>query len=95
MAAKKNVNEIQAVEAESGSFTAGEDTEKAVKAAVQQTASPVYSVDELARAADKVFGKGTSPYVVRAALRMKGVESATVDDAKKLVEAFAHKEVKA
>ena len=52
-----------------------------------------YTVDEFAKAAGKVFGEGTSPDIVFAAFKVKGIDSATVEDAKKLVNAFANKEV--
>lgn len=54
---------------------------------------PQYSAGEFAAAADRVFGKGTSPDIVRAAFRASGISSATVEEAKKLVKAFAEREV--
>lgn len=53
-----------------------------------------YTVDEFAKAADTVFGAGTSPDVVRAAFRKHGLTAATTAKARKIVEAFAKKEVK-
>jgi len=53
-----------------------------------------YTVGEFAKAAEAVFGKGTSPDVVTAALKTHGVDQTTVAEAKKLVKAFAEKEVK-
>ena len=53
----------------------------------------MYSVNEFASAAEAVFGKGTSPDTVRAALRVAGLTQATKTQAKKLVTAFAKKEV--
>lgn len=52
----------------------------------------VYSAAELVGAARKVFG--VSPDIVTAALRMSGITSATVVDAKKIITEFANKEVK-
>ncbi len=54
----------------------------------------LYTAAEFASAADAVFGAGTSPDIVRAAFWKAGKEVATVQEAKKLVEAFAKKEVK-
>lgn len=65
---------------------------EAVKAAPAKE-EVTYSADEFASAAEAVFGKGTSPDIVRAALRVAGVSHATKDQAKKLVVAFAKKEV--
>ena len=53
-----------------------------------------YTADEFARASATVFDGKVSADIVRAAFRTKGIESATVEDAKKLVNEFAHKEVK-
>ncbi len=50
-----------------------------------------YTVEELAAAADTVFH--TSPDVVRAALRLKGVQKATQKEAAQLVRAFRKMEV--
>ncbi len=52
----------------------------------------VYSAAELIGAARKVFG--VSPDIATAALRMSGIKSATVADAKKIITEFANKEVK-
>lgn len=53
-----------------------------------------YTVDEFVAAGDAVFEAGTSPDIIRAAFRVAGITSATVAEAKKLVKAFAEKEVK-
>lgn len=71
---------------------------QADKATAVSTPAPVeeevkYSVNEFASAAEAVFGKGTSPDTVRAALRVAGLTQATKTQAKKLVSAFAKKEV--
>lgn len=67
---------------------------EAAKAAktVAAPAAPVYSKDELVAASGKVFG--VSPDIVTAALRMAGIQQATVEEATKIVKEFAHKEVK-
>ena len=54
--------------------------------------TPKYTAAELANAAKKVFGVPQD--VVTAALRMAGVKTATVEEAKKIVKEFAGKEVK-
>ena len=58
-----------------------------------QTAEPesVYSVEELTKAAAGLFG--TTPDIVRTALRMEGVTQATVSDAKRIVRKFRKREV--
>ena len=61
------------------------------QAAAKATA-PQYTAEELAKAAGKVFGVPQD--VVTAALRMAGVKSATVEEAKKIVTEFAKREVK-
>ena len=53
-----------------------------------------YSVDEYVKAAEAVFGAGTSPDIVRAAFKKAGKNEAGISEAKKLVEEFANKEVK-
>ncbi len=55
-------------------------------------AVPQYTAAELANATNRVFGVPQD--VVTAALRMAGVKSATVEEAKKIVMEFAGKEVK-
>ncbi len=68
----------------------------AAKETKQQTpakpTAPQYTAAELANAAKKVFGVPQD--VVTAALRMAGVKSATIEEAKKIVKDFAGKEVK-
>lgn len=52
-----------------------------------------YTVAEFAGAAEKVFGAGITPDVVTAALLTHGITATTVAEAKKIVKAFAEKEV--
>ena len=66
-------------------------TKEARQAADKPTA-PQYTAAELANAAQKVFGVPQD--VATAALRMAGVKTATIEEAKKVVLEFARKEVK-
>lgn len=66
-------------------------TKEARQAADKPTA-PQYTAAELANAAQKVFGVPQD--VATAALRMAGVKAATIEEAKKIVQDFAKKEVK-
>lgn len=54
-------------------------------------AAPKYTAAELARASRNVFG--ASPDIVTAALRLAGVNSATVAEAEEIVKKYANKEV--
>lgn len=54
--------------------------------------SGVYSADELAVASKKVFG--TSPEIVKAALKQAGKTKVTLEEAKSIVKVFLSKEVK-
>lgn len=65
---------------------------KETKQAAGTKAAPQYTVAELANAAQKVFGVPQD--VATAALRMAGVKAATIEEAKKIVQDFAKKEVK-
>ena len=65
---------------------------KETKQAAGTKAAPQYTAAELANAAQKVFGVPQD--VATAALRMAGVKAATIEEAKKVVTAFAGKEVK-
>ena len=65
---------------------------KEAKQAAGTATAPQYTAAELANAAQKVFGVPQD--VVTAALRMAGIKSATIEEAKKVVTAFAGKEVK-
>lgn len=65
---------------------------KETKQAAGTTAAPQYTAAELANAAQKVFGVPQD--VATAALRMAGVKAATIEEAKKIVQDFAKKEVK-
>ncbi len=51
-----------------------------------------YTVAELSKAAEKVFG--TTPDVVSAALHTHGLDMASVSEARSIVTRFANKEVK-
>ena len=53
-----------------------------------------YTADELAKAAEPVFGKGIMPECVIAAFRVAGVKKATKTEAKKIINKFMTKEVK-
>lgn len=55
------------------------------------TAESLYTVDELAAAAKDVFH--TSPDIVKAALRLNGVQKTTQREAARMVEAFRKMEV--
>ena len=55
------------------------------------TAESLYTVDELAAAAKDVFN--TSPDIVKAALRLNGVQKTTQREAARMVEAFRKMEV--
>lgn len=65
---------------------------KETKQTPAKAATPKYSAAELAQAAQKVFGVPQD--VATAALRMAGIQSATIEEAKKIVGDFAKKEVK-
>ena len=52
----------------------------------------MYNLDELVRAATKIFGQ--SPVLVEAALKLDGRKLFTVDEAKRVVDEFAKREVK-
>lgn len=65
---------------------------KETKQAAGTKAAPQYTAVELANAAQKVFGVPQD--VATAALRMAGVKAATIEEAKKIVQDFAKKEVK-
>lgn len=65
---------------------------KETKQAAGTKAAPQYTAAELANAAQKVFGVPQD--VATAALRMAGVKTATIEEAKKIVQDFAKKEVK-
>lgn len=60
--------------------------------ATAKDAAPVYSAAELARASEKIFG--VSPDITTAALRVAGIQAATIAQAEKIVKEFANKEVK-
>lgn len=54
--------------------------------------SPTYTVDEFANAPSSVDAKSAD--IVRAAFNVAGKESATLDEAKKIIKDFKNKEVK-
>lgn len=61
-------------------------------ATAAQDAAPVYSAAELARASERIFH--VSPDITTAALRVAGIQAATIAEAEKIVKEFANKEVK-
>ena len=68
-------------------------TEKPAETAQAVEASaPGYTAAELARASEKVFG--VSPDITTAALRVAGIQAATIAEAEKIIKEFANKEVK-
>lgn len=52
----------------------------------------MYNLDELVHAAEKLFKQ--SPVLVEAALKLDGRKTFTVDEAKRVVDDFAKREVK-
>lgn len=54
----------------------------------------VYTAEEFAKAAAKVFSRPYSPDIVRAAFAVAGKREAAKEEARKIVEEFAKKEVK-
>lgn len=67
-------------------------TNQAETEAVEAAAVPVYTAEELAKAADQVFG--VSPDIVTAALAVAGIKTAAIPEAEKIIREFANKEVK-
>lgn len=68
-----------------------EEKEKAVK---KQTAQPTkYPASEIAAAADKLFEKKYTKSLVLTALRSKGLEAVTIEEAQKMVKEFANQKV--
>ena len=65
---------------------------KEAKQTAGTTTAPQNTAAELANAAQRVFGVPQD--VATAALRMAGVKAATIEEAKKIVQDFAKKEVK-
>lgn len=53
-----------------------------------------YTVQEFAKASEKVFGSGITPDIVVAAFMVNHITKATKSEAIGIVEAFAKKEVK-
>lgn len=62
--------------------------------AAEKLTAPVYTAEEYARAAAKVFEGKYSPDIVRAAFAVAGKKEATKAEAEELVKKFANKEVK-
>lgn len=67
--------------------------QEAVQKESKKTES-IYSVDELAECASKVFGSKVRSECVTAAFKSAGKDTATVEEAIEIVEAFMKKEVK-
>lgn len=67
---------------------------KAENEAAEKLTAPVYTAEEYARAATKVFEGKYSPDIVRAAFAVAGKKEATKAEAEELVKKFANKEVK-
>ena len=65
---------------------------KETKQAAGTKAAPQYTAAELANAENLL--RGVRQDVATAALRMAGVKAATIEEAKKIVQDFAKKEVK-
>ena len=70
------------------------DMVKAETEAAEKPTVPVYTAEEYARAAAKVFDGKYSPDIVRAAFAVAGKKEATKAEAEELVKKFANKEVK-
>lgn len=66
---------------------------KAENEAAEKPTAPVYTAEEYARAAAKVFEGKYSPDIVRAAFAVAGKKEATKAEAEELVKKFANKEV--
>lgn len=66
---------------------------KAENEAAEKPTAPVYTAEEYARAAAKVFEGKYSPDIVRAAFTVAGKKEATKAEAEELVKKFANKEV--
>lgn len=66
---------------------------EARKSSTAEAGESVYSVTELAEHAEKVFGPTVRPECVTAAFRMKKRNSAALEEAKEIVEAFLKREV--
>lgn len=86
--AKEQGKDVKEVEA-SGSKTEVAQASKKEQAAVQKA---VYSVNELAAHAEKLFE--TKPEVVMAALKAAGKSECTVYEAKEIVDKFLKREVR-
>ena len=59
---------------------------------VAQATVPVYSAAELAESAARLFG--ASEDIATAALRVAGIQAATIEQAENIIKKFAKKEVK-
>lgn len=82
-----------AEQAQADKFSRAEAVKVENEAAKKLTA-PVYTAEEYARAAAKVFEGKYSPDIVRAAFAVAGKKEATKAEAEELVKKFANKEVK-
>lgn len=97
MASKKATAATEAVEtneAVNSSASEAKAENEAITAATAAKKAPTYTVDELANAAGKAFGKAYSPDLVRAAFMVAGKKEATKEEAEAIVKAFAERKVK-
>jgi len=69
-------------------------SEQMVAATKEAVAESIYTAEELANSSTKVFGAKVRRDCVVASFRCAGVTSATVAEAKKIVNAFLQREVK-
>ncbi len=100
--ARKTAAASEEAAVKSAAIAANETTDETTTVSVQSTyeavatktaaSVSVYTVDELAGAAKGQFGASVS--LVRAALKCAGVESASLEDAKRIVDEFRKREVK-
>lgn len=95
MATKKATDTAGAAENVQANISPAETVQAENGAAETPTAAsgPVYTVEEYARAAGKVFTEPYSMDIVRAAFAAAGKTEATKAEAEELVKNFANKEV--
>lgn len=82
------------VQADNSRANSRAEAVKAENEAAEKLTAPVYTAEEYARAATKVFEGKYSPDIVRAAFAVAGKKEATKAEAEELVKKFANKEVK-
>lgn len=70
------------------------ETAEAVAPAAQETTEAAYTVNEFAANAEKLFGKRANADLVTAAFKLEGKASATLSEAKDIVEKFISREVR-